>query len=209
MYFSGKNILTHGRRPLYAASRVLNASSASASSVVATCWVNSTKRTYALIRTVRSRAYSSKAGGGASGSGGSGPEAQATPGTGVPLYSAHSFRIYSLFTTLLVCPGKLLNAWTETPTKWYPLPLAIGALLLVAIQYRKKSKRASREVHVDEDGLEVIRLKGPWQARILTSFFFFFFTTSPSQRVLLPLGPCNRCPPTAQHVARLGLCKLP
>jgi hypothetical protein len=58
--------------------------------------------------------------------------------------------------------GKLINAWTKTPTKWYPLPLAVGALLLVVIQYRKKTKR-SKEVHVDEDGMEVIKLKGPWQ----------------------------------------------
>ena len=91
MYFSRKTILTHGRRPLYAASRVLNASSASASSVFATCWVNSTKRTYALIRTVRSRAYSSKAGGGAAGSSGPGPEVQVSAGTGLPFYSAQTF----------------------------------------------------------------------------------------------------------------------
>lgn len=56
---------------------------------------------------------------------------------------------------------KLINAWTQTPTKWYPLPIAVGALLLVAIQYRKKSAR-SKEVQVDEHGLEVVRLKGPW-----------------------------------------------
>lgn len=64
--------------------------------------------------------------------------------------------------------GKLINAWTQTPTKWYPLPLAVGAFLLVAIQYRKKSKRARREVDVNEDGLEVIRLKGPWHVRVST-----------------------------------------
>lgn len=59
--------------------------------------------------------------------------------------------------------GKLLNAWMETPTKWYPLPLAVGALLLVVIQYRKKARRMRQEVHVDDDGMEVIKLKGPWQ----------------------------------------------
>lgn len=58
--------------------------------------------------------------------------------------------------------GRIVNAWTQTPTKWYPLPLAVGALLLVAIQYRKKAKRARQEVELNEDGLEVIRLKGPW-----------------------------------------------
>lgn len=87
MYFSRKNILTKGRRPLYAASRVLNASSASASSVVARCWVHSTSKTSALIRTVRNRAYSSRAGSGAD------PNLQTPGGVGLPLYStlfAHS-----------------------------------------------------------------------------------------------------------------------
>ncbi|KAF9221233.1 phosphatidylserine decarboxylase [Gyrodon lividus] len=59
---------------------------------------------------------------------------------------------------------KLVSAWTQTPTKWYPLPLAVGALLLVMIQYHKKMARAEKEVHVDEEGHEVIKLKGPWQA---------------------------------------------
>jgi hypothetical protein len=59
--------------------------------------------------------------------------------------------------------GRLLNAWSETPTKWYPLPLAVGALLLVVLQYRKKLSRTQKEVHADEEGREVIRLKGPWQ----------------------------------------------
>jgi hypothetical protein len=58
--------------------------------------------------------------------------------------------------------GKIITAWTETPTKWYPLPLAVGALLLVALQYRKKVKQAQKEVHLDENGVEVVRLKGPW-----------------------------------------------
>jgi phosphatidylserine decarboxylase len=31
------------------------------------------------------------------------------------------------------------------------------------IQYHKKSARAEKEVHVDEEGHEVIKLKGPWQ----------------------------------------------
>lgn len=56
-----------------------------------------------------------------------------------------------------------MNAWTQTPTKWYPLPLAVGALLLVAIQYRKRIARAENEVHVNDEGREVIKLKGPWQ----------------------------------------------
>jgi phosphatidylserine decarboxylase len=62
---------------------------------------------------------------------------------------------------------KLIAAWTNTPTKWYPLPLAVGALLLVAIQYRHKLARAEKEVHLDDEGQEVIKLKGPWQVHVL------------------------------------------
>ncbi|KZP22073.1 phosphatidylserine decarboxylase 1 [Athelia psychrophila] len=62
---------------------------------------------------------------------------------------------------------KLIQAWSQTPTKWYPLPLAVGALLLVAIQYRHKFKRGQKEVHLNDDGAEIIKLKGPWQVHVL------------------------------------------
>jgi phosphatidylserine decarboxylase len=48
--------------------------------------------------------------------------------------------------------------------KWNPLPWFVGALLLVVIQYRRY--HAEKEVHVDEDGDEVIKLKGPWQVGV-------------------------------------------
>ncbi|PPQ65607.1 hypothetical protein CVT24_011816 [Panaeolus cyanescens] len=153
MLFSRKSILTKGKKPLYAASRVINASCGSASSVFARCWVHSTNKTSALIRTVKNngfrRAYSTKSG--AEGAGGTG----AGLGAGVPFYPDGLFLV-----------GKIMTAWSETPTKWYPLPLAVGALLLVALQYHKKSKRA-REVDVNEDGLEVIKLKGPWHVHVI------------------------------------------
>ncbi|TCD71387.1 phosphatidylserine decarboxylase 1 [Steccherinum ochraceum] len=60
---------------------------------------------------------------------------------------------------------RLARAWAETPTKWYPLPIAVGALLLMFMQYRKRLP--PREVHVDEEGREVVRLKGPWQVHVL------------------------------------------
>ncbi|CCL98921.1 uncharacterized protein FIBRA_00928 [Fibroporia radiculosa] len=41
----------------------------------------------------------------------------------------------------------------------------MGALLLIFLQYRKQSDR--REVHVDEDGQEIVRVKGPWQVHVL------------------------------------------
>ncbi|TFY53210.1 hypothetical protein EVJ58_g9576 [Rhodofomes roseus] len=53
-----------------------------------------------------------------------------------------------------------------TPTKWYPLPVAVGALLLIVLQYRR-TRRSEKEVHVDEDGQGVVKLKGPWQVHVL------------------------------------------
>jgi hypothetical protein len=68
---------------------------------------------------------------------------------------------------MFVSTERLSSAWRHTPMKWNPLPWFVGALLLVLIQYRRH--RAEKEVHVDEDGHEVIRLKGPWQ--VSTSFY--------------------------------------
>lgn len=64
----------------------------------------------------------------------------------------------------------MIAAWTNTPTKWYPLPLAVGALLLVAIQYRKNVAKAEREVSANSEGRDVIKLKGPWQVSLLSLY---------------------------------------
>ncbi|KAH6903446.1 phosphatidylserine decarboxylase 1 [Coprinopsis sp. MPI-PUGE-AT-0042] len=146
MLFSRKNIITAGKRPVYAATRVINASCGSATSVFARCWVHSTNKTGALLRKVKNsglkRAYSTK---GTSdnnnlGAGGTG---------GQPLYR------------------KVISAWQETPTKWYPLPLAVGALLLVAIQYRRKARKTETIAQLDEEGREIVRLKGPWHVHVI------------------------------------------
>ncbi|KAF8972461.1 phosphatidylserine decarboxylase 1 [Flammula alnicola] len=147
---TSKTILTKGKKPLHAVSRVINASCGSATSTFARCWVRSTNKTSALFKTVKNqgfrRAYSTKSGAEGAGNANGGLQGG---GLGVPFYR------------------KIVNAWTETPTKWYPLPLAVGALLLVAIQYRRKVKRARQEVELNEDGLEVIKLKGPWHVHVI------------------------------------------
>ncbi|KAH9920334.1 phosphatidylserine decarboxylase-domain-containing protein [Fomitopsis serialis] len=61
--------------------------------------------------------------------------------------------------------GRLSDAWTQTPTKWYPLPVAVGALLLIVLQYRR-TRRSEKEVQLDEQG-QVVKLKGPWQVYVL------------------------------------------
>jgi hypothetical protein len=53
--------------------------------------------------------------------------------------------------------------------KWNPLPWFVGALLLLLIQYRRH--RSEKEVQVDDDGYEVIKLKGPWQVGVACPSF--------------------------------------
>lgn len=84
----------------------------------------------------------------------------------LPLYrESHSPPFLTRHDADLLHPGKLLEAWTQTPTKWYPLPLAVGAVLLVGIQYRHKLAKSEKEVQVDDEGKEIIKLKGPWHVR--------------------------------------------
>ena len=62
---------------------------------------------------------------------------------------------------MFVSTERLSSAWRHSPMKWNPLPWFVGALLLVLIQYRRHY--SEKEVHVDEDGHQVVKLKGPWQ----------------------------------------------
>lgn len=139
--------IVKGKRPLQAASHVITSTANSSSALFSRVFV---KRRISLSGTVRSfrrgarRSFSTRS---------NIPPETIPP----PLPSAHSVPLYR----------RLILAWTGTPTKWYPLPLAVGALLLVVIQYRKKVARAEKEVHVDDEGNEVIKLKGPWHVHVL------------------------------------------
>ena len=44
--------------------------------------------------------------------------------------------------------------------KWYLIPFALGALVLVFSFIRHKKRMGSKEVHVDENEEEVVRLTG-------------------------------------------------
>jgi hypothetical protein len=74
---------------------------------------------------------------------------------------------------MFVSTERLSSAWRHTPMKWNPLPWFVGALLLILIQYRRH--RSEKEVHVDEDGYEVVKLKGPWQVGVPTPSPIFFY----------------------------------
>ena len=163
MAFSRQSLMTKGKRPFTAASRVLHASSTTASRVfnataptfATRAFARASNKTSSLIQRGLSRAYST---------GKNGPEFNGgqTTGAEVPLYRACQ-NLLTFFNSDMRSSGKLIKAWTETPTKWYPIPIAVGAILLVVIQYRKNSRKRNPEVIVDEDGVEVVKLKGPWQ----------------------------------------------
>lgn len=62
---------------------------------------------------------------------------------------------------LLTYIDKLSRAW-KTPTKWYPIPIALGALVLVAVQWRKQKPKEPLVETQGPDGA-VVRAEGPWQ----------------------------------------------
>lgn len=67
--------------------------------------------------------------------------------------------------------GRLASAWRVSASsasahaKWYPIPVALGALVLVFFRYKRRMD--SKEVLLDENGEEVVRLRGPWQVHVL------------------------------------------
>ena len=68
---------------------------------------------------------------------------------------------------------KLRDA-AKTPTKWYPIPIALGAVVLLAIQFRKEITGGgpgseTLEVTSQGEGGAVVQSKkvdGPWQVRL-------------------------------------------
>jgi phosphatidylserine decarboxylase len=65
--------------------------------------------------------------------------------------------------------GRLAHAWNSTPIKWYPIPIALGALVLVGVQYRKQLRdgHGMKVQQQDMDGAVVdVRGGGPWQVSL-------------------------------------------
>lgn len=59
--------------------------------------------------------------------------------------------------------ARLRKRWSETPTKWSPIPLSLGAAVLVALSFYKQRSWEQ----VDESKRPVpesqIKVQGPWQ----------------------------------------------
>lgn len=68
--------------------------------------------------------------------------------------------------------AKLANAWNSTPIKWYPIPVLLGACVLVGVQARRNYVRDRREERgtkakiVDENG-KVVTMQGPWTVSLI------------------------------------------
>ncbi|KAE9405169.1 phosphatidylserine decarboxylase [Gymnopus androsaceus JB14] len=133
-----KDLIIKGKKPFRVASRVFNVSSATATSAFTKGWVRGMNKTSSILRTVKNeglkRAYSTKS----TGDGSNGGNPEYGMGKDLPFHR------------------RVINAWTQTPTKWYPIPIAVGAILLVVIQYRR-TRRAYSSPQVD----------GPWQVHVL------------------------------------------
>lgn len=67
------------------------------------------------------------------------------------------------------------------------------------MQLRKRI--ANKEVHVDEHGREVIKLKGPWQVCAVQSLL-------DSCVICRVLGLCNRSTASQKHVPTVGVLEL-
>lgn len=57
-------------------------------------------------------------------------------------------------------------AWKDTPTKWYPLPIGIGAALLAFLSMRNRNWSTNNEPQVVFDG-QAMKLQGPWQVSVV------------------------------------------
>lgn len=58
--------------------------------------------------------------------------------------------------------ARLRKRWSSTPVKWSPIPLSLGAAVLVALSFYKQQQATS-----SSDGRAVpenqIKVQGPWQ----------------------------------------------
>jgi hypothetical protein len=67
---------------------------------------------------------------------------------------------------LFACAGRLVNAWYDTPTKWYPLHIGVGSLLLVSLHWRRRRQQALEDAEAARGDQPSVRLKGPWQVSL-------------------------------------------
>jgi len=79
-----------------------------------------------------------------------------------------------LFDLIAQSTARLSHAWNSTPTKWYPIPVALGAAVLLAVQYKRSpfafgAKEDQAVVESEGEGGARVKMKssGPWQVSAL------------------------------------------
>lgn len=66
---------------------------------------------------------------------------------------------------------KVFRSWSGTPIKWYPIPILLGAVVLVGVQARRSyvaeqnGKGVGTKI-VDENG-QVVKMQGPWTVYVI------------------------------------------
>lgn len=59
---------------------------------------------------------------------------------------------------------RLNDRWKETPINWKPIPVGLGALVLLALTIWKQQRLASTQSETDDDlGQSGVKVKGAWQ----------------------------------------------
>lgn len=66
--------------------------------------------------------------------------------------------------THVLFPARLKKRWKETPTKWSPIPVSLGAAVLVVLTLYKQASDKGKEPM----GEGSVHVQGPWQVRAAT-----------------------------------------
>ncbi|KAK4056992.1 phosphatidylserine decarboxylase 1 [Microbotryomycetes sp. JL221] len=61
---------------------------------------------------------------------------------------------------------RLRQRWNSTETKWYPIPVSLGAAVLVGVSYYKQ-RRLDKQKQADGNNNNQIRVSGPWQVHVI------------------------------------------
>ncbi|GAA6061011.1 hypothetical protein JCM10212_001067 [Sporobolomyces blumeae] len=59
--------------------------------------------------------------------------------------------------------SRLRKRWQETPVKWAPIPVSLGAAVLVVLTYYKQSSEKGKEPYAESS----VKVNGPWQVHVI------------------------------------------
>jgi phosphatidylserine decarboxylase len=91
--------------------------------------------------------------------GGSGEKASFTCES---LFASSSFTEFSSLQRLSPFAARLRQRWQETPVKWAPIPVSLGAAVLVVLTFYKQASEKGKEPYNEGS----VKVEGPWQVSI-------------------------------------------